>query len=133
MSKLNQIDWSSYGYDFVRDEGWIPIRICLIRNKHIPAESDNTIKSERSLENEGGQQEVITDITNTISQRANKQIPQKSKEVLIRFFAQSRYATEKDIEELEKDSGLEKSQIQNWLKRKRVEQSKRGDKRKWRK
>ena len=44
-----------------------------------------------------------------------------------------KYATEKDIEELEKDSGLEKSQIQNWLKRKRVEQSKRGDKRKWRK
>ena len=62
-----------------------------------------------------------------------KKIQQKSKEVLIRFFAQSRYATEKDIEELEKDSGLEKSQIQNWLKRKRVEQSKRGDKRKWRK
>ena len=63
-----------------------------MRNKHIPAESDNAIKSERSLENEGGQQEVITDIT--------------------------------DIEELEKDSGLEKSQIQNWLKRKRVEHSK---------
>ena len=69
MSKLNQIDWSSYGYDFVRNEGWIPRRICLMRNKHIPAELDNTIKSERSLENKGGQQEVITDITNTISQQ----------------------------------------------------------------
>ena len=39
----------------------------------------------------------------------------------------------KDIEELEKDSGLEKSQTQNWLKKKESRAEQEGDKGKWRK